>query len=74
MNKVLIFGGAGLVGSSLQRVLNKNYKVLAPIRSEVDMFSVDQVKKVVEEYKPQIIINAAARVGGIGGPKRATSE
>ena len=65
MNKVLIFGGSGLVGSSLQRVINKKYKVLAPIRSEVDMFSVDQVKKVVEEYEPQIIINAAARVGGI---------
>ena len=60
MKKVLIFGGAGLVGSKFIEV-NKNYfDIKSPQASEVDIINKDQVKKEVEEFNPDSIINFAA--------------
>ena len=66
--KVLIFGSNGLVGSSLSRILkNKNtYKeIFCSTRNDTDLFSFEQTFKTISEYEPNIIINAAAKVGGI---------
>jgi len=65
--KTLIFGGSGLVGSSLKKRLsvNKNLDVFSPSRSEVDLFDFQGTNRFIKKYNPDLIINAAAKVGGI---------
>lgn len=66
--KILIFGSKGLVGSSLVRKFSnaKNIRhVYASSRKDTNLFSFQQTNKIIEEYEPDCIINAAARVGGI---------
>lgn len=65
---VLILGANGLVGSSLVRTLKNSSKVSyihKPSRKELDLFSLEQTKNFISLNKPEIIINAAAKVGGI---------
>ena len=66
--KILVFGSNGLVGSSLVRTLhlNKNIKSVIPLtRSDTDLFSFEQTFNSINAHSPDIIINAAAKVGGI---------
>ena len=65
--KILILGSNGLVGSSLKRILNEEglYNVTASTRSDTDLFSLDETKKLLEKVRPDLLINAAAKVGGI---------
>ena len=65
--KILILGGNGLVGSSLTRIfsLESEFEILSSTRKTTDLFSFDQTFKLISNFKPDIIINAAARVGGI---------
>ena len=67
-NKVLIFGSNGLVGKSLIRVLSSSEKIdkLVPsTRNDTNLFSLEETKKKISDVNPSIIINAAAKVGGI---------
>ena len=65
--RILIFGSKGMVGSSLNRILKKfnSYEIISSSRADTDLFSLDQTKESVKKNKPDIIINAAAMVGGI---------
>ncbi len=66
--KVIVFGSNGLVGSSISRVLETSNKVDELIKSnrlELDLFKSDDVQQFVKDQKPNVIINAAAKVGGI---------
>jgi GDP-L-fucose synthase len=66
--KVLLFGSKGLVGSSCKSVLEKSPKVkklLCSSRDDTDLFDYQQTKQSIDTFKPDLIINAAARVGGI---------
>ena len=64
--KILIFGANGLVGSSTKRILAKSeYEVIASSRSDTDLFNFDQVKNKIKVSNPDVIVNAAAKVGGI---------
>lgn len=65
--RILIFGSKGMVGSSLNRILKKfnSYEIISSSREDTDLFSLDQTKESVKKNKPDIIINAAAMVGGI---------
>ena len=70
MNKlhVLVVGSTGLVGSSLTRVLSKSTKVsrLTPSsRKDTDLFDFNKTKKLIAQTKPDVLIIAAAKVGGI---------
>ncbi|WP_305369654.1 dTDP-4-dehydrorhamnose reductase [Photobacterium leiognathi] len=60
--KVLITGSNGQVGSCLVKQLQTcaNSEVLAVDRTELDITSKFDVIKIVDEFKPNIIINAAA--------------
>ncbi len=66
--KVVVFGSNGLVGSSIMRTLGSN-KIVSELigsrRKETNLFSLDDTKKLIHTIKPNIIINAAAKVGGI---------
>ena len=66
--KVIVFGSNGLVGSSISRILEDSVKVKQLIksnRSELDLFDKKNVEKFVKKHRPDVIINAAAKVGGI---------
>ena len=64
--KIIIFGSTGLVGSALVRTFkNTNYEIFVPKRKEVDLFSNPETKKYISDISHDIIINAAAKVGGI---------
>ena len=64
--KIIVFGSKGLVGNSVTRLLkNSDYEIIASSRNDTNLFLFDEVKKLIEENKPDLIINAAAKVGGI---------
>ena len=66
--KVLVFGSNGLVGNSVSRILNDSSKVgelYLSQRSDTDLEEKIQIEKKISEVKPDIIINCAAKVGGI---------
>ena len=67
-NNVLVFGSNGLVGSSCVRVLSKSSKVsnvIASTRNDTDLFSFEETKQKIINSKPDVVIIAAAKVGGI---------
>jgi GDP-L-fucose synthase len=67
-NKILVFGSNGLVGKSLIRIMSNSNKVtelVASNRADTNLFSLEETKKTIEKVKPNIVINAAAKVGGI---------
>lgn len=64
--KILIFGSNGLVGSATVALLKKSdYFVVASNRSDTNLFNIEEVNKKIHTESPDIIINTAAKVGGI---------
>jgi len=63
---IFVAGHAGLVGSAVVRRLEQeNCKVLKATRQEMDLCNQSAVKDWIAENKPDAIILAAAKVGGI---------
>ena len=65
--KVLIFGSNGLVGSSVNRVLNNSNKVsevFGATRKDANLFSLEETRSLIK-VSPDLIVNSAAKVGGI---------
>ncbi|MES2767740.1 MAG: GDP-L-fucose synthase [Bdellovibrionota bacterium] len=64
--KILITGGTGMVGKNLlEHPKTKELKVIAPTRQQMNLFDYDHVKNYLIETKPDLIVHAAGRVGGI---------
>ena len=66
-NSIFIAGNNGMVGSSIKRSLEKNGydNLLLPNREDLDLLNYQKVKIWFEKNKPEIVILAAAKVGGI---------
>ena len=72
-DKIFIAGGSGMVGSAIKRLMikkgygNKKYggKLLTPSSKELDLLNYSSVKEWFGIHKPDIVIIAAAKVGGI---------
>jgi GDP-L-fucose synthase len=64
---ILLFGSNGLVGSSVKKLLeaDKNVNLIAATRNEADLFDFESTKNIIKNSNPEIIINSAAKVGGI---------
>ncbi|MGE5493162.1 MAG: dTDP-4-dehydrorhamnose reductase [Actinomycetota bacterium] len=58
--KILLLGKDGQVGWQLQRTLAPHGEVVACGRDSCDLADLDQVRRVVREAAPQVIVNAAA--------------
>ena len=65
--KVLVLGSRGMVGSSVSRILRENNSIdlFESTRNDTNLFSLSETQKLFADFKPNIIINAAAKVGGI---------
>ena len=64
--KILITGSSGFVGTNfLKDVRTKNYEILSPPSSELDLMNKKSVEAYLNKFFPDLIINAAGRVGGI---------
>ena len=66
-DRILILGSRGLVGSAIMRqLIGQGYKnILTPVRSELDLLNQADVRNYFSYHKPDIVILAAAKVGGI---------
>jgi GDP-L-fucose synthase len=68
MPKIFVSGHRGMVGSALVRALSEqnseNHLLLAD-RTELDLLNQTGVEGFIEKHKPDIVINAGAKVGGI---------
>jgi GDP-L-fucose synthase len=66
--RILVFGSTGLVGSSTIKALIKNdkyTKVFGSTRKDTNLFSFDDTYETIKDFRPDVIVNAAAKVGGI---------
>lgn len=63
--KILVTGSNGQVGSSLVKLLNQMPEIvfLAADREQLDITDCEAVNKLVNDFKPNAIINAAAYTG-----------
>jgi len=66
--RILLTGGAGFLGSHLRPALEAAgaRHVFAPRREEFDLTRAGAIQRLFEEARPQVLIHAAAVVGGIG--------
>lgn len=60
MKKVLVFGGAGLVGSKFIDLYSQSFEIYAPTVKEIDILDLGAVFKTAEQFNPDSIINFAA--------------
>ena len=66
-DKIFVAGSQGMVGSAILRDLNKNgyQNILAINRSKLNLLDFNAVSEWFEIEKPNVVIIAAAKVGGI---------
>ena len=68
MAKVFVSGHRGMEGSALVRALNSQiskHELILSGRDELDLLNQSEVEQFIKQETPDIIINAAAKVGGI---------
>ena len=64
---VLVAGATGLAGSAIAKAFESNGKeVIGVNRSVIDLKDFEATKKFLKKSKPSLVIDAAAKVGGIG--------
>ena len=75
-SKIFIAGHKGMVGSSILRLLKKKgYKKLFTVdKSKVDFTNQIQTKKYLNKIKPDFVVIAAAKVGGIMANKNYKAD
>ncbi len=65
--KIFVAGHRGMVGAALVRALQQagHRNLLLQTRSELDFLDADRVRQFMQAERPETVILAAARVGGI---------
>ena len=68
MERIFVSGHRGMVGSALVRALRKKESecdLILATRDQLDLLDQSSVRNFLEEEKPDVVINGAAKVGGI---------
>ena len=64
---ILVAGGTGLAGSAIVRELERvNKKVIGISSKDVNLLDREKTFSYIKDLKPNVIIDAAAKVGGLG--------
>ncbi|WP_374334955.1 GDP-L-fucose synthase family protein [Leeia sp.] len=64
--RILLTGGRGMVGQNLlEHPGIAEFDVLAPASSELDLCSHDAVAAYLDKHRPDLVVHAAGKVGGI---------
>lgn len=64
--KILLTGGNGMVGRNIRdHALAQTHELFAPRSAELDLTNMAATEEFVAALKPELIIHAAGRVGGI---------
>ena len=64
--RILVFGSNGLVGANLKDVLNQtSHQNFFSTRKDTNLFNYEETSNLIKDFNPEVIINCAARVGGI---------
>lgn len=63
--KILVFGPNSTIGKELIPLINEWEEVICVHSSECDLRNQYEVQYIIERYRPDCVINLAARVGGI---------
>jgi GDP-L-fucose synthase len=73
--RVLVTGATGFVGSNFIPLLKKNGCELAtPSRRDYDLLEQAQVRRMLQELKPEIVFHFAGLIGGIGANKARPAD
>ncbi len=66
--RVVVTGGAGFLGSYVIKRLRERgvEKIFIPRSHDYDLVKIDQVRRLYDETRPDLVIHMAAVVGGIG--------
>jgi GDP-L-fucose synthase len=66
--RILVTGAAGFLGSHIVERLRQIgcSRMAVPTREDCDLMREDDIEKLFREFHPQVVIHAAALVGGIG--------
>jgi GDP-L-fucose synthase len=64
--RILLTGSRGMLGSSIKKHLNDSkFDLLTPTSADLDLLDAEDVHDYIKTQKPDAVIHAAARVGGI---------
>jgi len=67
VSRVLVTGGGGFLGSHLvERLEQDGREVVVARRREYDLTSIDDVRRLFDDARPELVFHLAAEVGGIG--------
>jgi len=58
--RILVTGAGGQLGLELKDLLARDHKVAALTRKELDIADAQAVERALEEYDPELVVNAAA--------------
>lgn len=74
--KVCVTGGAGFLGSYIQETLRMRGadQIFIPRIEEYDLTSITDIRKMLNDSKPDLIIHLAALAGGIGANRARPAE
>ena len=68
MSRIFVSGHVGMVGSAILRALSssaKDWEIITKTRADLDLCDQGAVEDFIRNERPEFLINAAGKVGGI---------